>query len=242
MKWYLRRHVALWCSFLWIFSAVAAESTPSVEPAAFRMPPGNTKFENVTFVVFDTETTGFSPEKDRLVEIGAVKIRKGEVLDSKTWLINPQRYIPKYAQDVHHITPAMVKDAPIFEEVYPDFLEFIDGAVLVAHNASFDVRFIVASANRAGLPPPNNICVDSLALFRRWHPQLKSHKVDDLVELFDMDIGGAQRHRAEDDSIMVYMAMQAEMLQRSDSPRFRDLLNDAGGYYKFVDPVTLERR
>lgn len=210
-------------AFLVILSPSLAESTP-VKPPSFRMPTGNTKFQNVTFVVFDTETTGFSPSKDRLVEIGAVKIRNGEKLGERTWLINPERYIPWYVQDVHHITPEMVADKPTFAEVYPEFLEFIDGSVLIAHNARFDIRFIAAEAVRNGLPPPKNAVIDSLELFRTWYPDLGSHTVGDLVNLYQIPTEGLHAHRATDDSLFVYYAIQQEMERRADEPRFGELL------------------
>ncbi len=167
--------------------------------------------KNITFVIFDTETTGFSPAKDRLVEIGAVKVRNGKKLGEKTWLINPQRYIPWYVQNVHHITPEMIKECPTFDEIYPEFLEFIDGAVLIAHNAPFDIRFIAAEAERAGMPAPKNAVLDSLALFRNWYPELKSHRVADLIDLYDISTEGMHAHRATDDSLFVYYAIQKEM-------------------------------
>ena len=103
-------------AFLVFLSAGRAEST-TVKPPSFRMPTATTRFENVTFVVFDTETTGFSPSKDRLVEIGAVKIRNGVNLGEKTWLINPQRYSPWYVLQVHHITAEMGEEQPTFAEI-----------------------------------------------------------------------------------------------------------------------------
>lgn len=229
----LPRHIVWICSFLVIFSAVAADSTPVVPPA-FRLPTATTRMENITFVIFDTETTGFSPAKDRLVEIGAVKVRNGEKLGEKTWLINPQRYIPYYVQDVHHITPEMVKNSPTFAEVYPEFLEFIDGSVLIAHNAPFDVRFISAEAERAGMPAPKNGVLDSLALFRTWYPELKSHRVADLIDLFEISTDGMHEHRATDDSLFVYYAIQKEMERRSESPRFQELLKSAGSVLRFA--------
>lgn len=210
-------------AFLVFLSAGRAEST-TVKLPSFRMPTAATRFENVTFVVFDTETTGFSPSKDRLVEIGAVKIRNGVNLGEKTWLINPQRYIPWYVQQVHHITPEMVEDQPTFAEIYPEFLEFIDGSVLIAHNARFDIRFVAAEAVRNGLPPPKNAVLDSLELFRHWYPELQSHTVGDLVNLYQIPTEGLQAHRATDDSIFVYHAIQKEMERRSEYPRFGELL------------------
>lgn len=234
MKSRIPKYIVWICSFLLLFSAVAADSN-SVVPPAFRMPPGSTFMKNITFVVFDTETTGFSPAKDRLVEIGAVKIRDGQNLGEKTWLINPQRSIPWYVQKVHNITPEMVADMPLFAEVYPEFLEFIDGAVLIAHNAPFDIRFIAAEAIRNNLPPPKNAVLDSLALFRNWYPDLKNHRVSDLIDLFGIDTGGLQAHRATDDSLFVYYAIQKEMERRSESPRFSELLKSAGTAYRFTD-------
>ena len=215
-----------------MFSAIAADSTPVVAPV-FRMPTANTRMENVTFVIFDTETTGFSPAKDRLLEIGAVKVRGNEKIGEKTWLINPQRYIPYYAQQVHHITPDMVKDKPTFAEVYPDFLEFIDGSVLIAHNAPFDVRFITAEAERNGLPAPKNACLDSLILFRNWYPEMKSHNLGDLLTALGIGTEGMQAHRATDDSLFVNMIIQTELKRRSESPRFSDLLQSVGRVHRF---------
>jgi DNA polymerase III epsilon subunit family exonuclease len=229
----LSRHIVWICSFLVIFSAVAADSNPVVPPA-FRLPTATTRMENITFVIFDTETTGFSPAKDRLVEIGAVKVRNGKKLGEKTWLINPQRYIPSYVQAVHHITPDMVKDSPTFADIYPEFLEFIDGSVLIAHNAPFDIRFISAEAERAGMPAPKNGVLDSLALFRTWYPELKSHRVADLIDLFDISTAGMHEHRATDDSLFVYYAIQKEMDRRSEEPRFQELLKSAGSVLRFA--------
>ncbi|MDR0994315.1 MAG: 3'-5' exonuclease [Verrucomicrobiota bacterium] len=228
------QHMIAMCTFLVILMAGAAVAA-QVTPPAFRMPTGNTKFENITVVIFDTETTGFSPAKDRLVEIGAVKVRNGEVLGERTWLINPKRYIPYYVQEVHNITSEMVKDQPTFAEVYPEFLDFINGCVLIAHNAPFDIRFIAAEAERNNLPPPKNAVLDSLALFRNWYPELKSHRVSDLIDLFSIETDGLQAHRATDDSLFVYYAIQKEMEQRNEAPRFKELLQSAGRVHRFVE-------
>ena len=233
MHFNLPRHIVWICSFLVIFSAVAADSTPVVPPA-FRMPTASTRMANITFVIFDTETTGFSPVKDRLVELGAVKVRNGKKLGEKTWLINPQRYIPWYVQNVHHISPEMLKDKPTFAEVYPEFLEFIDGSVLIAHNAPFDVRFISAEAERAGLPAPKNAVLDSLVLFRNWCPDLKSHQLGDIIDFYGISTDGLHAHRATDDSLFVYFAIQKEMERRSDEPRFQELLKGAGNALRFT--------
>jgi DNA polymerase III epsilon subunit len=232
MNRHIPKHIVWICSFLIMFSAVAADSN-SVVPPAFRMPTANTRLENVTFVIFDTETTGFSPAKDRLVEIGAVKVRGNENLGERTWLINPERYISYYAQKVHNITPDMVKDQPTFAEIYPEFLEFIDGAVLIAHNAPFDIRFIAAEAERNGMPPPKNAVIDSLVLFRNWFPGMKSHSLTELLPELGIDISEMQAHRATDDSLFVHYVIQKEMERRSDSPRFSELLKNVGQIHRF---------
>ena len=232
MKRTMSLQIAAVCSLFVMLSAVAADSNPVAAPP-FRMPTGGTRMKNITFVIFDTETTGFSPAKDRLLEIGAVKVRNGKKLDEKTWLINPHRYIPWYVEKVNHITSEMVKDRPSFAEVYPEFLEFIDGAMLIAHNAPFDIRFITAEAQRAELPAPKNAVLDSLTLFRNWYPDMRSHTVQDLVDHFDISTKGLQAHRATDDSLFVYFAIQKEMKRRSEEPRFSELLKSAGTALRF---------
>ena len=230
----LPRHIVWICSFLVMFSAVAADSTPVVPPA-FRMPTAATRMENITFVIFDTETTGFSPVNDRVLEIGAVKVRDGKKLGEKTWLINPKRSIPWYVENVHHISAEMLKDCPTFAQVYPEFLEFIDGSVLIAHNAPFDIRMMSAEAARAGMPAPKNAVLDSLALFRNWYPDLKSHQLGDIVDLLDISREGMHAHRATDDSLFVYLAIQKEMERRSEDPRFSELLKSAGSTLRFSE-------
>lgn len=225
-------HLVWVCSFLLMFSAVAAESN-TVVPPAFRMPAPNTHLSNVTIVIFDTETTGFSPVHDRLIEIGAVKFRGNEVLGEFNCLINPKRSIPWYVQKVHNITPKMVEDKPTFDQVYPEFLEFIDGAILMAHNAPFDIRFIAAEAKRHNLPLPKNGVLDSLALFRAWFPDEPSHSLTTLLPNLGIDISDMEAHRATDDSYFVNFVIKQEMERRSATPRFSELLQSCGGVYHF---------
>ena len=95
-----------------------------------------------TFVVFDLETTGFSAIKDKIIEIGAVKVVKGEIVDSFSTFVNPRRPIPFEITKLTSITDEMVMEYPDIETILPQFLEFVGDAVLVAHNAGFDVGFI----------------------------------------------------------------------------------------------------
>ena len=126
-----------------------------------------TPLSDVTFVVFDLETTGGSPADHMITEIGAVKVRAGEVLGEFSTLVDPGGPIPPFISVLTGITDAMVVAAPRIESVLPAFLEFIRGTTLVAHNASFDTRFVKAACAAHGYPPPANPVVDTVDLARR---------------------------------------------------------------------------
>ncbi|HBA82967.1 MAG TPA: hypothetical protein DCZ95_02620 [Verrucomicrobia bacterium] len=222
--------VLLVASFLW--GAPAADSNNLLASTEnIRLPPKNSLISNVTFVVFDTETTGFSPKTDRLVELGAVKFRNGKVIESKTWLINPKRSIPSYVQKVHGITPEMVANSPTFKDVYPEFETFIEGCVLFAHNANFDVSFMRAEMARNGITPPRNLTIDSLKLFRNWYPDLKSYKLGDLAEY--AQVTGGTFHRAEADSLYVFLIFDKELQKRNVKVKLDDIYTEANGPLRF---------
>ncbi|WP_101783490.1 DEDD exonuclease domain-containing protein [Nonomuraea indica] len=126
-----------------------------------------TPLSDVTFVVFDLETTGGSPAEHAITEIGAVKVRAGEVLGEFSTLVDPGGPIPPFISVLTGITDAMVVAAPRIEAVLPSFLEFIRGTTLVAHNAGFDTRFVKAACAAHGYPPPANPVVDTVDLARR---------------------------------------------------------------------------
>ncbi|MBW3657681.1 MAG: DEDD exonuclease domain-containing protein [Actinobacteria bacterium] len=121
----------------------------------------------VTFVVVDLETTGLSPTADRITEIGAVKVRFGEVLGEFHTLVHPGRSIPSAITTVTGITDAMVRGAPAIDAVLPAFLEFARDTVLVAHNARFDVSFLDAELERRGYPRLDHPVVDTAKVARR---------------------------------------------------------------------------
>ena len=121
----------------------------------------------VTFVVVDLETTGVSPAEDAITEIGAVKVRGGEIVAEMATLVNPGRSIPPVVTVLTGLTDRMVAAAPSIEEVVPTFLEFSQGAVLVAHNAGFDLGFLRAAAERAGYPVPKWEHLDTVRLARQ---------------------------------------------------------------------------
>ena len=153
---------------------------------------------NTEYVVFDIETTGLSPKNDKITEIGAVKIRNYEIIDTFSQLINPEIDIPEKIQGLTGISNEMVSNMPKIESVLPQFLEFIGGSVLVAHNATFDISFIKESCNNLDMEL-NNPVLDTLELTRRLFPQLKRHKLNIVAKHLNIKL--ENHHRAVDDSL-----------------------------------------
>lgn len=213
-----------------VFLAARAVSAEE-ERNGSRNPPVNSFVSNVTFVVFDTETTGFSPTTDRIVELGAVKFRNGEVVEEKSWLINPGRKIPYWATKVHGITDEEVKNEPAFADIYPEFLEFISGSVLIAHNAKFDISFVKAEATRAGRELPANKVIDSLALFRKWYPKSSSHSVAAVAK--HAAVRTDTLHRAAADSMYVFLIFDKSIRERNEKYKLGDIYDQCGGPMKF---------
>jgi DNA polymerase III epsilon subunit family exonuclease len=153
--------------------------------------------EEIPFVAFDTETTGLGGS-DRLVELGAVRFR-GEMIEGE-WsaLVNPGVPIPAEATAVHGIRDADVKACPPAGAVLPSFLDFIEGAALVAHNAPFDVRVLVLELLRAGMVLPDNPVLDTCAIPRRLRLAVPNHRLGTLAGAFGVHQGRA--HRALDDA------------------------------------------
>ena len=170
-------------------------------------------------VVFDLETTGFSPINDRIIEIGAVLVEDGKVTDRFSTFVNPQIPIPFRIEQLTSINDGMVADAPPIEQVLPDFLRFCEGAVLVAHNASFDVSFIEENCRVLGLPF-HYTYVDTVALARVLLPQLGRFKLDNVAKALNVPLG--HHHRAVDDAECTAHIYEkfVQMLQERD---IRDL-------------------
>jgi DNA polymerase-3 subunit epsilon len=145
-----------------------------------------TRLMDVTFVVVDLESTGGSPEQCGITEIGAVKVRGGEVLGEFQTLVNPAEPIPAFISVLTGITDAMVIDAPRIEAAFPAFLEFAAGSVLVAHNAGFDVSFLKSAARRTGTPWPGFDVLDTLTLARQLvtNDESPNHKLSSLARVF----------------------------------------------------------
>lgn len=150
-----------------------------------------------SYVVFDIETTGFSPIKNRIIEIGAVKIINGEIRDRFSTFVNPKVPIPFEIEKLTGINDEMVMDAPAIEEVLPRFLEFCKGTVLVAHNASFDISFIRENAERQN-QPFDYTYVDTVGIARVLLPHQAKHTLDAVCK--SLGISLENHHRAVDDA------------------------------------------
>ncbi len=152
---------------------------------------------NDTYVVFDLETTGFSPLNNKIIEIGAVKVEKGKIADRFSTFVNPEVPIPFKIEELTSIRDDMVLDAPKIEEILPEFLKFCEGAIMVAHNAGFDMSFISKNCERQGLECEYTV-IDTVALARVLLPQLNRFKLDTVAKALKISLDN--HHRAVDDA------------------------------------------
>ena len=181
---------------------------------------------NDTFVVFDLETTGFSAEVDRIIEIGAVKIKNGEIVDNFSKFVNPKIPIPFRIEKLTGINDSMVMEAEPIEKILPEFLEFCGDAVMVAHNAGFDTSFIINNAERLGIKYDPTI-MDTVLLAQFVIPNLHNYKLDTLCKHLAVSL--ENHHRAVDDAqatAYIYLKM-VKMLEERDIFDL-DKLNEAG--------------
>ena len=173
------------------------------------------KLSSVRYVVFDLETTGLSPVSDAILEIGALKIEDGVITGSVfERFVNPGFPIPYYITRINGIRDQMVADAPTIGRVLPEFLEWIDGAPLVAHNAAFDMGFIHANSRRLKLTPPADATC-TVQLSKRLFPSERRHNLDAVCERLQLTVG--TRHRALADvelTAQAFLRFQA-MLERT---------------------------
>ena len=167
-------------------TTTAGAGTGKPPAAQLKFDELGTPLREVTFVVFDLETTGGSSGEDAVTEIGAVKVRGGEVLGEFATLVDPGRGIPPQVVALTGITELMVTGAPPMTEVLPAFLEFASGAVLVAHNSGFDIGFMKAACKRLGYrwPRPPVVCTVKLARRVLTENEAPSAKLSALAVLF----------------------------------------------------------
>ena len=150
------------------------------------------------FAAIATETTGLTPDTCRIIEIGAVLFDKTGVLDTFASLVNPGIALPSFTKELTHITDDMLSFSPPASSVLPAFIEFIGSAILVAHNAPFDLLFINKELERSGMPSMSNKAIDTLNLSRWAYPSAKHHSLQYLAAAMGIDAENA--HRASDDA------------------------------------------
>lgn len=188
-------------------------------------------------IVFDLETTGFNAEAERIIEIGAVKVRNLEIEESFQTFVNPGKDIPERITKLTSITNDDVKDAPSQEEALRQFIEFCGEApVLIAHNAGFDCSFIEAGCLRYGIEFHFTM-VDTVVMSRSMLPELKRHKLDSVAK--ELKLGEFDHHRADDDAKMlarIFVKLAARLVAEKGVQR----ISEINACVKDVDPRLLK--
>ncbi len=183
---------------------------------------------NDEIIIFDVETTGLSYERDRLTEIGAVKLRNMQVVDSFNTMVNPERSIPQNIVELTGITQEMVADAPKEAEALQKFMEFCgDHPVLAAHNARFDTSFINEVCKRHNITFEYN-WIDTLVLCQSMLPQMNKHKLNLVAK--HLKLGKFDHHRASDDALMlakIYITLVNRMITERGVKTLNDLNDKA---------------
>src|SRR5690606_24975326 len=150
--------------------------------------------ETAEYIVFDVETTGLSAIYDTMIELSAVKIRGGEVVDKFESFANPHHPLSATTIELTGITDDMVRDAPEVDEMLQKFYEWSKDGIYVAHNASFDMGFLKTGYQKIGVGKATNPVIDTLELARFLYPQFKNHRLNTLAKKFDIEL--TQHHRA----------------------------------------------
>lgn len=151
------------------------------------------------FIVVDLETTGLEPNLDSIVEIGAIKVINGEIVDEKTTLVHPGIFVPQVTTDITGITTEMLIGQPAFDKIVDEYLDFIgEDGVFVAHNAEFDFAFFNSHLRRMKRPELVNPYVCTFKLAKAVHPNLSRYGLGALVEVFGIEL--PQAHRAVHDA------------------------------------------
>jgi DNA polymerase III subunit epsilon len=191
----------------------------------------NRRLEEISFVAFDTETTGLWAPSHRLVELAGVRFRlSGEPESIWQSLINPGCPMPADVIPIHGITDAMVASAPTAERALAEFFAFCgDDTVMIAHNAPFDISFVAAELDRAERALPVNSVLDTVDLFRHHFTALPSYSLESIVKQFK--IGTSQEHRALADAELVRMAFQHLRQFWPSAMTMEELVRRCGQYH-----------
>ena len=167
----------------------------------FVLNPVDIPLNKATFVVFDLETTGLSTRYDKITEFGGIRFENGQIVKTLQMFINPERKIPAAIVKKTKITDEMVKDQPTIEQAIDKILEFMDGAILVSHNITFDYGFLAETLRKMGRPAFKMPAIDTLSLSRYLFPDASAHKLGNLSRNLGMDIyDDDDAHRADYDA------------------------------------------
>ena len=179
---------------------------------------GTRRLDGATYVVLDVETTGLNTHADEIIEIGAVRIENGVEVAEFAELINPGRPVPDKVVEITGITSAMLRDKPKLMDVMPAFAKFCEGAILVAHNAPFDIAFFRRAFSAAGLPFDHPV-LDTLALVRNQYPNMKSHRLGYVCKGLGISLANAHRavHDARATSLLLMKVLQEVQAQKGIS-------------------------
>lgn len=189
--------------------------------------PERRKLLEETYVVFDVETTGLSAVYDQVIEVGAVKIKNGQIIDRFQSFANPHQKLSAFTIELTGITDEMVANAPDPEVVINQFREWTGDAILVAHNASFDIGFLNAYYRKLGYGNVENPVIDTLELARFLYPELKNHRLNTLAKKFNVEL--ENHHRADEDSEATgYLFMKMLQDLQEKGIHFHDELNEKG--------------
>jgi DNA polymerase-3 subunit alpha (Gram-positive type) len=176
-----------------VIYGVEAYLTPDKKPSVTK--PKGQSIDTI-YCVLDLETTGFSAATEKITEIGIMKLKDGVVIDKFSTFVNPEKSIPQRVVEVTNITDDMVKDAETIDKIFPKMLDFINGSVLVAHNADFDINFLRHNAKVLGYEFDFTY-IDTLSLAREVFPDFKSYKLGRIAKNLGIKVEVA--HRALDD-------------------------------------------
>lgn len=189
--------------------------------------------KDLDFVVVDVEATGAKTPPNRLIELGAYRIRGGRIVDKFLSLVNPEIPIPRFVASLTGISNDMVKNAPVFADVAPNWLDFVSDSVLVAHNAPFDTNFLNHEISRVypGHRMVNpHLC--TVRLSRRALPDLSNHRLDTIASHFSIPI--IHRHRAGSDALATAEIFLLLLVEMEETHGIKDL---AGArQFQFVEP------
>lgn len=162
-------------------------------------------------ISLDLETTGLSPLMDKIIELSALKLTPDGQIKSFSTLINPEVAIPSDSTDIHGITDQMIAQSPVLSEVMPQFIHFIEELPLLAHNAKFDLGFLMFSLQKSGQDYRNNQVYCSCQYARRALPDMPNHKLKTLVD--ELGITLENHHRAEDDALAALQVLAQGLVQ-----------------------------